>query len=719
MAPAAATGPWTRAGRGSPSCARPWPGWRRAGRSTRGPGSPSTAAAWSTTATCSSRCGRPSCRTSAPFTPSMPGRSPGPEIKMDLLQSFMPTDRRRAAAEGRPLPSRATGAVLVADLARFTPLAAAYARTLGPQRGAEELTRLLNQIYASLVDAIDHYGGSVLSFAGDAMTCWFPDDQGRQAVASGLAMQAAMPALAAQLYPTDPPQRLALKVAIAHGPVQRFQVGDPAIQLFDMLAGAPLARVAAIEHLVGAGEVVVAAPTVAGLTDSVVIVGWRGDPATLDRCAVITAGAAPVALPTLALPPLPTLPIAQLRPWLLPIVWERLRQGQAIFLAELRPAVALFLRFQGLEYDSDPAAAAQLDTYLRWAQGVLAAYGGALIDLTIGDKGSYLYASFGVPIAHTDDTLRAAAAALVLRTPPTTCPAIREVQIGLHQGEVWAGAYGGPTRRTYGALGDAINLAARLMQAAPPGTILATPAVQQATGTAFHWTGLPPIMVKGKETPIAVVALHTAASRTGRGLLEPAYRTPLVGRSAEVAGLEAALDQARRGAGQIRMVTGEAGLGKSRLLAAMIGRARTAAVTVLGGAAQSYGQQTAYLAWRSIGRGLFALDEAAGAAEAVAQMQTALAALDPALGLRAPLLGPVLGLDLPETALTAGMTGTLRQASLESLLVDCLRIWARATPLVLVVEDCHWLDPLSADLLVAVGRAIADSAILLLLATRP
>lgn len=87
------------------------------------------------------------------------------------------------------------------------------------------------------------------------------------------------------------------------------------------------------------------------------------------------------------------------RRWLLPAVADRLASGQGQFLAELRPVAALFLAFGGLDYEADEAVGAKLDAWVRWVQKTLADHGGALIQLTTGDKGSYLYAAFGAPVA--------------------------------------------------------------------------------------------------------------------------------------------------------------------------------------------------------------------------------------------------------------------------------------------------------------------------------
>jgi len=97
------------------------------------------------------------------------------------LSVYLATDRRQALASGATLPTRADGAALFADVAGFTSLAEVLAREFGAQRGVEELTIWLNQVYEALTDAVHSYGGSVVGFSGDAMTCWFDDTVGLEA----------------------------------------------------------------------------------------------------------------------------------------------------------------------------------------------------------------------------------------------------------------------------------------------------------------------------------------------------------------------------------------------------------------------------------------------------------------------------------------------------------------------------------------------------------
>lgn len=410
---------------------------------------------------------------------------------MENPVAYIPIDRRLALAEGRELPERTQGAALFADISGFTPLTEMLARTLGPKRGAEELTRYLNQVYDALITELHRFGGSVLGFSGDAITCWF-DENSKQthteaedeaasglklatlrATASALAMQTAMVQFANLEVVEGGTVSLAMKAAVATGPVRRFIVGDPEYTLLDVMAGQTLEHLASAEHQANKGDVILDEAAARLIKDQIILHEWRTDHHSGEPFAAITGLMGNV--PT---HPWPMLNEEQFGmdaacPWLIPAVYRLLRAGQGQFLAELRPASALFLRFTGIDYDQDTDAPKKLDTFIRQVQRILARFDGSLLQLTIGDKGSYLYASFGAPIAHEDDVDRAVSAALELQALPGVLEFLSPLQIGITYGRMRVGAYGGTARRTYGVLGDAVNLSARLMQAAQPGQTLA------------------------------------------------------------------------------------------------------------------------------------------------------------------------------------------------------------------------------------------------------
>ncbi|MGD9099539.1 MAG: adenylate/guanylate cyclase domain-containing protein, partial [Anaerolineae bacterium] len=269
-------------------------------------------------------------------------------MDIERLSAYLPMDRRHVLAARRSLPERSEGAVLLADIAGFTPLADALTAALGAQRGAEELTQLLNEVYDALIVQVHRYGGSVIAFSGDGFVCWFEGDPGLRAVACGLAMQEAVAPFAAARTSDGGRASFSVKVGVAVGPVRRFLVGDPEVQQLDALAGAALERMAQAEQVAQQGEVVVEPEAARGLGEQLRVVKWRGGFGVVEG---LTVEVAPGPWPALR----QALNVEQVYPYLLPPVYERLAAGQGEFLAELRPAVMLFLRFGGLDYEDDVA----------------------------------------------------------------------------------------------------------------------------------------------------------------------------------------------------------------------------------------------------------------------------------------------------------------------------------------------------------------------------
>jgi class 3 adenylate cyclase/tetratricopeptide (TPR) repeat protein len=638
---------------------------------------------------------------------------------MENLSVYLPMDRRQALVRAASLPERTHGAALFADISGFTRLTEVLVQILGPQRGVEELTHYLNLVYDALIVELYQQKGSVIGFSGDAITCWFDHDDGRQATTCALAMQHAMQPFGNLAFLTGQSLSLAVKVVVAVGPARRFLVGDPEIQIIEAISGDTFTRLAAAEHQANKGEVLLDKATCAALGEHLTILEWRRDTESQDSFAVIdrlTLSVAPA-------PWEPLLPDAlsedQLRPWVLPAVYDRLQQGKGEFLAEIRPGVALFLNFQGIDFENDAAAGEKLDRLIRQVQQVLVPYDGALLQLTIGDKGSYLYAAFGAPVAHEDNTTRALSAAIELRKSLPALQCLTDFNIGISQGSMRTGAYGSSQRRTYGLQGDHVNLAARLMQAAAPGEILVSQVAQESASDMFIWRAHPPLQVKGKAEPVIAFTLEGKKEWNALGFQEGSYALPMVGRVQENALAKQKIELVIEGRGQIIGISGEAGLGKSRLIAEVAHQAHLLGMTAFGGECQSYGTNISYLVWQAIWSNFFGLDPAWSFSKKLQALEQQLEAIDLRLLPRLPLLGSVLNLSIPDNDLTATFDAKLRKSSLEALLVDCLRSRARRAPLFLVLEDCHWLDPLSRDLIEVLGRTIVDLPVMLVLAYRP
>ncbi|HEX9013491.1 MAG TPA: tetratricopeptide repeat protein, partial [Anaerolineaceae bacterium] len=295
---------------------------------------------------------------------------------------------------------------------------------------------------------------------------------------------------------------------------------------------------------------------------------------------------------------------------------------------------------------------------------------------------------------------------------------ITSLQLGISQGRMRVGAYGGSIQRTYGVLGDAVNLAARLMQAAAPGSILVSQVTRQATGDLFRWDSLTELTVKGKSAPVPVCTLAGIGGRSSQAA-DRDNELPMVGRQAELALIRQKLEESLEGRGQLLGITGEAGLGKSRLVSAAAGAARECRLEIYTGECQSYGANISYLPWQGVLRGLFGLDASQSAERQARSLEDHLREMLPDLLPRMPLLGTALGIAIPDNDLTSSLDPKLRKSSLEAMLASYIRARARIAPLLLIFEDIHWIDTLSLDLLDVVGRAVASLPAAVILAYRP
>jgi predicted ATPase/class 3 adenylate cyclase len=630
------------------------------------------------------------------------------------LHTYLPQDRLRTLTHNQSLPDRTSGAALFADISGFTQLTESLTQELGARLGMEELTRQINTVYDALVNCIEQHGGSVIGFAGDSITCWFDDSQPgpepkspAAAIFAALEMQSSMRA-----FP-----RLALKVAVASGPARRFLVGNPEIHYLDALAGATVTRTATGEHLAEKGEVLADEATASLLGDGLITREWRVDSATGDRFAVvggfsITDSSFPVRQSS-STSPQPPLAVESLRPFILPAVYERELAGQGFFLTEFRPCAVLFVRFLGIDYDADDARD-HLDVFIQQLQAVATRFDGALLQLTIGDKGSYVYINFGALSVHEDDPYRAVRAALELKKLSHL-----HLQMGITQGVMRVGAYGGQTRHTYGALGDNVNLAARLMQVAGENEILISDRVQKTLASDFIFEPRQPLLLKGKAEPMTPYAVIDELQKRAIRLQEPVYALPMVGRQEELRLIKEKLDLALQSHGQVIGIVAEAGMGKSRLVAEVIHNARKKGFAGYGGACQSSGTSTPYLVWQSIWQAFFDLDLEMSQRKQLRILEGEIEDRVPERVDALPLLGLVIGQPLPENDFTRALDPQDRKIALQALLEDCLKSAAQETPLLIVLEDLHWIDPLSLELLDTLARVSANMPICFVLAYRP
>ncbi|HSH08781.1 MAG TPA: tetratricopeptide repeat protein, partial [Oceanipulchritudo sp.] len=196
------------------------------------------------------------------------------------------------------------------------------------------------------------------------------------------------------------------------------------------------------------------------------------------------------------------------------------------------------------------------------------------------------------------------------------------------------------------------------------------------------------------------------------------YALPMIGRQEELQRINQFLGQAREGLGQSVSLFADVGMGKTRLVAESLKQAKASGFQILQGECQTFGTNTLYTPWWSVWRKFFGLQKSESPQEAEAILRQRLAEIDERLVPRLPLLGPVLNIRLEDNELTRAFDAKLRRASLDSLLIDCLRSATAKRPVLIVLEDVQAIDEVSRDLLRTIVQATARLPLMLLLAMR-
>ncbi len=461
-----------------------------------------------------------------------------------ILYDYVP----RQIVENPPNPGEVRygwqeSTLMFTDMAGFTHLM--EANSAYGSEGARTLLRILNTYFAEMIEIISKSGGNLLEFTGDAMLAQFEPDKRHsdtaQAVRAGLRMQRAM----ARFNQIETPQgvvSLGMRVGIHTGRFLTADIGTPR-RMEHVLLGTTVQHTKLAEGAGQAGRVCLTEMAYQRVKDQfrfepgkpghLLVVDdlsdeqlgeydiapssrRMGSSVLFDRSVESLLGeiekAVRQAEPLACFLPMPVLNLL--------VETAARRQIPPDFP---NPTV-VFVNLIGLPESVDEARPGEESNLVSSFSRVFAlinaaveARGGVLKKVTYHVAGSDIVIYFGAPVSHTDDSIRAAEAALAIRdiitglTPPTVGghPVMVTCQIGLARGAAFAAEIGEPRgRREFNVLGDTVNTAARLMGRAVKNQIFMTEAVYQNIAQRFNCEALEPISLKGRSAPTPVFALR-------------------------------------------------------------------------------------------------------------------------------------------------------------------------------------------------------------------
>lgn len=644
----------------------------------------------------------------------------GKDRKIAAIMSFLP--RRIIQAKVSKTDAGSSGSIpatlFYGDISGFTAMSEKLAK-LGKE-GSEEVTRIINHFFEPLIEIILACGGDIYRFGGDAIFAFFTEngwDEGKEMRAVEAARRVMDFVRAHKSVETKRGTfRIKMHCALVSGEVyfqdlenDFFIGGEVAHKLTNMVDRAKAGEIVANTAV----QRVMKEHFSEGERGIWKLKGKRGKgsrPVSIQKVKQdLTKKAGPK--------------LKYIAPYLDDWVRERIDLRPVFDQKDggHRKVTTVFLHFTGIPYEKDPEkAAALLETFYRILEETAAKYGGYLnkLDVTSGDERALIV--FGFPVALEDDERRATIFAHDLITNPAIASKGIGLRGGIHSGFVFAGPVGSDLRREYTVMGDVVNLTARIAALARPGEILVSASVIDRVFGYFDYDTVAPKEFKGKKEKVRLFRIKkkkmVEKALLSRWLSES---EAIVGRDKELRKFRELIDKSRKGKGQIFAISGEAGIGKSRLTQELIKELQKGKFTIFEGDCISYGSAFSYHPWVDILTDFFGILPDDSLNERKRKIKGQMVKVDRNLSQWLPVIGEIMGVSFPETSLTKFLDAKIKKQRVFDITFDLLKHVAKKKPVSIIIEDLHWCDAASMELVNYIGRNIKSKPFLLVLVYRP
>ena len=595
----------------------------------------------------------------------------------------------------------AEGSAVFADISGFTQLSEQLARR-GGREGAEQITDTIGGSFAAILKVAYEKGASLLKFGGDAQLLWFQGDgHAERACTAAVRMRRELDVVGRIELP-GAKVTLRMSQGVHTGLFHFFAVGTSHLEMLP--TGPAWTRTVAMEHEANAGEILVSVETAALLPKDCL--------GESRASGVLLEGEPPGHEASMPYIPRPNSPPDLTLHCLSPAIRAHVVGGGGA--SEHRPVTIAFIHYEGTDAlieQSGPAVAAEaLHQLVRVVEAATEELEVTFLGSDVDHDGGKLILTAGAPKATGDSEEHMLLALRKIVESRFSLP----IRIGVHRGSVFAGDIGPPYRRTYTVMGDAVNLAARVMSKAEPGQIYATGDVLERSNTLFDTTQLEPFAVKGKTEPIQAWSVGRASGSRNRQV--SLQRLPLTGRNTELGVIRKAYTSARGGAGRLIEIIGDAGIGKTRLLEAL--RDAVAGFQKLHATCEAYTSSIPYVVWRELLREMYEFGRETPDAVVEERIRAEVATKAPDLAPWLPLLAAVFDVEIAATPEVLELAETNRRTKMHETVARFLEAVV-PDKLLVEIDDVHHMDKASAELLAHIARGLASRPWLFAIGRRP
>lgn len=413
------------------------------------------------------------------------------------------------------------------------------------------------------------------------------------------------------------------------------------------------------------------------------------------------------------------------KPYVPKAVTSRILEGKGSLPSERSEATIIFIDIRGftkLADQLDPEKATEIiNNIFEPIVGLIEKYGGS-INKFLGDG---LMAIFGTPFSHEDDPERAARASLEIMKSIEENGKIKignkvkklKASIGINTGLCISGEIGSVSRKEFTVIGDTVNLSSRLQANATPGKILIGEKTFQRIKDNFMISPPRKLKIKGKRDLVTVYTLKSEKKKIGFLEKKKSSHSPFVGREKELKILREALNKSYHSKGQIIEISGELGVGKSRLIYELTKDSLTKEFNILSANCSSWEASKPYAPLKEILTKIFGIKFDDGLKEIDKKIENKIKKIDSSLLFASSYFSKLLSPKIKS------LEEIMEQSKEESnLLIKVVKklLWSFSSqkPLLIIIEDVHWIDDASAEFLIQCYKELKEYPILLIYSLR-
>jgi len=600
------------------------------------------------------------------------------------------------------------GSLMHCDVTGFTAMSEALAKS--GKEGAEFMAGILNQFFERMLGIAKKWDGNQMKFGGDAMLLYFgADNHACRAAACGLEMQKAMKEFS-NIAVLENCYDLRMRIGIHSGKFYSMSLGQKKGLLHYMLISDDVNKAADVEPKAEPGQVVTSSETKLLLSEQ-----FKTSPTNHKNIWEVKRHSFTFQSEQKPQTTNPVNPVL-LRYLMPPIV----AGSVASLVGEHRRTTLVFIYIlhssELLNTSGEDETLRQLNLYMNFVMSGIEKYGGYLITSDVSEHGDKLLIAFGAPLSCERPEENALRFACELNQTLNRSDLYLKHKIGVNSGYVFTGEIGSSNRREYTTIGDNVNLAARLMAAADEGTIIASATTTEKYADRFVKSALAPIFVKGKSQAIPIYKINGMQSEE-KTLQTHQNASPLFGRSKEVVQMLEIASHSKDGQCAKIYVSGDSGIGKTRLCSEITQRLTQLGWTVLSGICQSYTKTSAYRAWYYPLRKIIGITLNDTNDSAYQKLRQTIADYIPELEVFSPLIAEMMSVECESNPIVKSLDAKTRRDRRNYTIINLLKAVATRNPVVIFFDNYQWIDSSSIELMDSISSHLA-TPILFCLASR-